>query len=60
MVGVDLTQVIDIIFPGPIDPDSFDLTDLLISVEAALGDPRITVPTTLIPGYTVYPAGLPH
>jgi hypothetical protein len=59
MVGVDLTQVIDIIFPGPIDPDSFDLNDLMISIEPVLGDPRIAVPPNLQPSNTVFPARLP-
>jgi hypothetical protein len=49
MVGVDLTQIIDIIFPGPIDPDFFDLNDLMISIEPVLGDPRIAVPPNLQP-----------
>jgi hypothetical protein len=47
--GVDLTQVIDIIFPGPIDPNSFSLSDLLLSIEPVLGDPRIAVPPNLQP-----------
>ena len=45
MVGVDLTQVVDIIFPGPIDPASIDLSDLMISIEAVMGDPHIAVHT---------------
>ncbi len=59
MVGVDLTQVIDIIFPGPIDPNSIDLGDLLISIEPIMGDPRIAIPPNLRPGNTVFPACLP-
>ena len=39
----------DIIFPGPIDPASIDLTELMISIEAAMGDPRIAVPHNLQP-----------
>jgi hypothetical protein len=49
MVGVDLTQVVDIIFPGPIDPTSIDLTELMMSIEPILGDPNIAVPPNLQP-----------
>ena len=59
MVGVDLTQIIYIIFPGPIDPTSIDLADLMFSIEPVLGDPRIAVPSNLIPRNTVFPARLP-
>jgi hypothetical protein len=41
MVGVDLTQVVDIIFPGLIDPSSIDLNDLMLSIEPVMGDLRI-------------------
>ena len=47
MVGVDLTQVVDIIFPGPIDPSLHRPTELMISIEAVMGDPRIAVPPNL-------------
>jgi hypothetical protein len=60
MVGVDLTQIVDIIFPGPIDPNSIDLNDLMLSIEPVLGDPGIAVPPNLTPGNTVFPARLPH
>jgi hypothetical protein len=60
MVGADLTQVIDIIFPGPIDPASIDLNELMISIEPIMGDPRIAVPPSLQPRNTVFPARLPH
>jgi hypothetical protein len=53
MVGVDLTQVIDIIFPGPIDPTTVNLADLMISIEPVLGDPGIFVPQGLRPGNAV-------
>ncbi len=49
MVGVDLTQIIDVIFPGPIDPTSIDLNDLMLSIEPIMGDPRIAVPPNLKP-----------
>ena len=60
MVGVDLTQIIDIIFPCPIDPTSIDLNELMISIEPIMGDPRIAVPPNLKPRNTVFPACLPH
>jgi hypothetical protein len=47
MVGADLTQIIDIIFPGPIDPNSFSLEDVLMSIEPVMGDPGIAVPPNL-------------
>ena len=52
-MGVDLTQVIDIIFPGPIDPTTVDLNDLLISIEPVMGDPGIFVPQNLVPSNAV-------
>lgn len=51
VVGADLTQEIDIIFPGSVNLTSFDMNDLLTSVEAILGDPSVMVP----PGLTITP-----
>lgn len=44
-IGNDLTQVIELIFPFPIDPTTFDLSSVLVGVEAVLGDPDVMVPT---------------
>jgi len=60
MVGADLTQIVDITFPGPIDPTSIDLNELMISIEPIMGDPRIAIPPNLKPRNTVFPACLPH
>lgn len=46
-VGVDLSQEFDIIFPGSIDPDSFSMDDLLLSIEPILGVPGVIVPPDL-------------
>jgi hypothetical protein len=40
----DLTQEFDVIFPGDIDPTSFDVSDIYLSVEAILGNPLIPGP----------------
>jgi hypothetical protein len=47
VIGNDLTQEIDFIFPANIDPASFNLTDIAVSVSAMLGDPDVTVPSGL-------------
>lgn len=46
--GQDLTQEIDIIFPADIDPNSFDINDLLLSIDPVLGDPSVVVPPGLL------------
>jgi hypothetical protein len=46
-IGNDLSEVIEIIFPEDIDPDSIDLADVLISIEAILGDPLVLLPNGL-------------
>jgi hypothetical protein len=46
-VGNDLSQVIEFIFPDDIDPDSFNMDDVLVSIEAVLGDPAVVVPSGL-------------
>jgi hypothetical protein len=51
--GVDLTQEIDIIFPGPIDPNSINTDDILMSIEAVLGDPTVPIPAGLTPTVTI-------
>jgi hypothetical protein len=47
-IGNDLSGSIDIIFPGPIDTNSFNLSDILVSIEPILGDPSVTIPPGLI------------
>lgn len=46
-VGDDLSNEIDIIFPGPIDTESFSMSDLQMCVSAVLHDPTIQIPTGL-------------
>jgi len=53
VVGADLTQEIDLIFPDSVSLSPYDPTpDIITSIEAILGDPLVTVPTNL----TVTPA----
>lgn len=62
VVGTDLTQEIDLIFPGSVSLSPYDPTaDILLSIEAILGDPTITVPTglTVTPSWATY-AGQPN
>lgn len=60
-VGGDLTQEIDLIFPGSVDLTSFDMNDVLFSVEAILGDPQVPAPVglTVTPEWLTY-AGDPN
>lgn len=48
LVGNDLSQEIDLIFPGPINPASFNMQDLLLSIDPILGDPSVIVPDGLV------------
>ena len=43
-VGNDLAQVIELIFPEPIDPNSFRMDDIEIEVEPLVDDPLVSVP----------------
>jgi len=43
IVGNDLTQQIQLIFPAPVDSTSFDPANLLVALEPLLGDPSIVV-----------------
>lgn len=52
-VGNDLSQEIDIIFPGPIDPTSIDINAILLSLEPILNDPTVVVPSGLTPNITI-------
>jgi hypothetical protein len=46
-VGNDLTQQIDFVFPGPINPASFTLSQILCSLEPILNDLSVSVPSGL-------------
>jgi hypothetical protein len=46
-IGDNLSNEIDIIFPGPIDLTSFSMTDLQMSISAVLHDPNIFIPQNL-------------
>lgn len=56
VVGSDLSQEIDLIFPGSVDLTSFAMEDILTSIEAILGDPTVMIPDGLI----VTPTWLPY
>lgn len=47
VVGNDITQVIELVFPAPIDTTSFDPAVIGISVEPLINDPLVAVPTGL-------------
>ena len=44
VVGNDLTQTIDLIFPAPIDTTSFDPNDIIVAGEPFLNDPDTLIP----------------
>lgn len=46
-------QVVELIFPAPIDPDSFDPTQLLIGIEPIMNDPMIRYPQSAHASYTI-------
>jgi hypothetical protein len=48
-VGNDLSQEIDIIFPAPINTNTITPEQVLLSLEAILNDPSVTIPTGLTP-----------
>jgi hypothetical protein len=48
-VGNDLSQEIDITFPGPIDPNSVSAAQILLSIEPILNDPSVLIPEGLKP-----------
>jgi hypothetical protein len=52
-VGNDLSQEINIVFPGPIDPDSVTPESILLSLEPILNDPSVQVPSGLTPTVTI-------
>jgi hypothetical protein len=47
-VGNDLALEIDFIFPVPIDDTSFNVDELLMSIDPIFGDPSIVVPPNLV------------
>lgn len=47
-VGIDLSQIITITFPGDIDPTSFDPNDLLVSIEPVLCALDVSIPPGLV------------
>lgn len=57
VTGADLTQEIDLIFPGSVSLAPYDPTpDIIASVEAILGDPSVIVPSglTITPSWFSY------
>ena len=52
-VGNDLSQEINIVFPGPIDTDSVTPESILLSLEPILNDPSVQVPSGLTPTVTI-------
>jgi hypothetical protein len=46
-VGNDLQQVIELVFPAPLNPASFNLDDIEVSVEPLAHDPLVTTPSGL-------------
>lgn len=47
-VGNDLALEIDFVFPAPIDDTSFNIDELLMSMDSILGDPSVVIPTGLV------------
>lgn len=54
-VGNDLSQELDIIFPGPIDTSTVTAADILLALEPILNDPSVVIPTGLTPTVTIAP-----
>jgi hypothetical protein len=46
-------QVIDLIFPAPIDTNSFDPADILIGIESIMNDPDVQIPSGASATYVV-------
>jgi hypothetical protein len=44
VIGNDLTQTIELVFPGPIDVNSFDPKDIVVAGEPFLNDPETQIP----------------
>jgi hypothetical protein len=47
VVGNDLTQVIELIFPADLDPTTFAMADIAVSVDPLVNDPLAPVPSGL-------------
>lgn len=57
IVGANLTQEIDLIFPAAVSLSPYDPTpDILCSIEAILGDPQVRIPSglTVTPTWSSY------
>jgi hypothetical protein len=52
-IGNDLSQEIDVIFPGAIDTSSVTAEQILLSLEPILNDPMVQVPAGLTPTVTI-------
>lgn len=46
VVGNDLTQEIELVFPGPIDPASINLAEIVVAGEPFLNDPGTEIPSS--------------
>lgn len=46
-------SIIELIFPQPINPDSFDPTQLLIGIGAIMDDPQVQIPGQASASYTI-------
>ena len=55
-IGDNLSNTIEIIFPGPIDPTSFSMSDLQLCVTPVLNDPNIEIPYGLTYTPTINPS----
>jgi hypothetical protein len=53
LVGNDLTQVVELIFPETIDMTSFDIDSIEVAIEPLVDDPLVTVPGGLIATRTI-------
>jgi len=51
--SISSISVIELIFPAPINPDSFDPTQLLIGIEPIMGDPDVMVPPGASASYII-------
>jgi len=51
--SVSSVSVVELIFPAPINPDSFDPSQLLIGIEPILGDPDVMVPPGATASYII-------
>lgn len=57
LLGNDISTI-DIIFPGPIDPSSFSISDILLSIEPFVQDPLVAIP--MLSATAQIPSGSPN